>query len=93
MDLYLHHGRATPDQKLDDWGPSGPRLLGVKGIHQTYGNPANVFFESAAACKEAQRLTGWATWDDNALTMAWRDDCVHVTGPEGEAFYGDWGLM
>lgn len=101
MDLYIHHGRKSPDEKLDNWGPQGPRLKGVKGIHQTYGNPANVFFVDAAAKEEAKRLTGWEEWDDNALTMRWgpgpaptANELVVCKGPDGvEMFYGDWGLM
>ena len=51
-------------------------------------------FVDAAAAKEALRLTGWETWDDNALTMRWVDDCVAIKGPDGvEMFYGDWGIM
>lgn len=93
MELYLHHGRKTPDEALDGWGPNGPRLQGVKGIHQTYGGPVNVFFDSQSAMIEAKRLTGWDPWDDNALTMRWQEDCVHVHGPDGELFCGDWGLI
>jgi len=94
MELYIHHGRKSPDEKLDNWGPEGPRLKGVKGIHQTYGNPANVFFDDAAAQQEAKRLTGWEEWDENALTMRWSEDYVLIKGPDGvEMFYGDWGLM
>ena len=94
MELYLHHGRKTTDEAMDDWGHDGPRLHGVKGIHQTYGCPSNVFFLDRSAMIEAKRLTGWEKWDDNALTMRWKDDCVHVRNPDGsEAFFGDWGLM
>lgn len=94
MELYLHHGRAKPEQAMEEWGPSGPRLQGVKGIHQTYGNPVNVFFVSVAAKEEARRLTGWDPWDSHALTMRWEQDCVHVADATGTAvLYGDWGLM
>lgn len=94
MELYLHHGRKTPGEALEDWGPSGPRLVGVIGIHQTYGNAANVFFVDGAACEAAHKMTGWETWDENALTMRWEEDCVVVIGADGvKMFYGDWGLM
>lgn len=94
MELYLKHGRASLDKDMSDWGTEGPRLKGVKGIHQTYGAPANVFFDTSAAQKEAQRLTCWPAWDDNALTMVWESDCIVVHGADGQQmFYGDWGLM
>lgn len=93
MELYLQR-RKVPDEELKNWGPIGPRLSGVKGIHQTYGNAANVVFEDAAARDEARRLTGWEVWDDCALTMRWHEDYVVVRGPDGaETFFGDWGLI
>lgn len=94
MELYLHHGRKTPDEQLDDWGPNGPRLAGVKGIHQTYGNAANVHFDDQPAADEARRLTGWDAFDASALTMRWQEELVHVKGPDGTVMlYGDWGIM
>lgn len=94
MELYLSHGRKTPDESLEDWGPEGPRLQGVKGCHQTYGGPANIHFVDRASVVHAQRLTGWEEWDPTALTMRWSDDTVHVKGPDGvEMFYGDWGII
>jgi hypothetical protein len=95
MELYLHHGRDKPDQTMNDWGPNGPRLQGVVGIHQTYGNPANVFFESPQACETARLLTGWENFEDKALTMAWEDDLIRVLPPGAPAavYYGDWGIM
>jgi hypothetical protein len=93
MDLYLQHGRKTPDERLEDWGSEGPRLKGVAGIHQTYGNAANVHFTDRAAMLEAQRLTGWEEWDDNALTMKWHEDMVLCVCDGVASYYGDWGLM
>lgn len=94
MELYLKHGRKNLLDEMNDWGPEGPRLQGVKGIHQTYGTPANVFFDTPAASQEAQRLTGWHRWEDDALTMVWKEDCIAVKGPDGdEMFFGDWGLI
>lgn len=94
MELYLKHGRPTADHDMSDWGTEGPRLQDVKGIHQTYGTAANVFFDTATAMAEAHRLTGWPQWDDKALTMVWEEDCVVVVGPDGaKVLHGDWGLM
>lgn len=94
MELYLSHGRKTPGETLQDWGPEGPRLQGVKGCHQTYDTAINIYFVDEASRVEAQRLTGWEEWDPTALVLRWREDMVHVKGPDGvEMFYGDWGLI
>lgn len=93
FDLYLHHGRKTPDEELEDWGPEGPRLKDVIGIHQTYGNAANVFFKDAPAKQAAQQLTGWEEWEPNALTMRWQDDMVAVKTDTSTMYFGDWGII
>lgn len=96
MELYLHHGRKTVDESLDDWGPNGPTLKGVKGIHQTYGNGPNVFFKSRNYMILAKALTGWEEWDDNALTMRWapnNEGLVEVRDGSNTIFYGDWGII
>jgi hypothetical protein len=93
LNMYIHQGRRTPDESLGDWGPDGPTLSGITGLHQTYGGAANVYFTARAAMLEAQRLTGWEECDNNGLTMRWQDDCVVVDEPgKPRMFYGDWGL-
>lgn len=89
MELYLHHGRKTADEELEDWGFDGPRLQGVTGIHVTYLTHYSVHFESAEACATAQALTGWDRWDVNALRMLFEDDLVKTK----DGLFGDWGLM
>lgn len=95
LELYTHHGRTTPDESLNDWGPNGPRLRGVAGFHETYRTTTVVYFESAEACEAARLATGWQEWDENALEMQFADDLLFVPAiPEGEArYFGDWGLM
>ena len=94
MRLYLLHGRHKPDDELQDWGFDGPKLEGVEGIHQTYGNPINVHFKTEADCKHARAITGWIELDRTTLTMLWDDDMVLIQPEFGEeAFFGDWGLM
>jgi len=106
LELYLIHGRDTAERELEDWGPDGPRLQGVIGLHQTYGNGARVVFASRAAKEAARELTGWESVDDDTLQMRWEDDLVAIAGvvaprhvfAEGEEpapvrLYGDWGLM
>lgn len=93
LNLYLRHGRKDPAENLDDWGPDGATIKNVVGIHQTYGNGANVFFTDQAAAQEAKRLTGWEEWDGHALTMKWCADMVEVTKDGNTMFFGDWGLI
>lgn len=95
LELYLIHGRLRPEQDMEDWGTDGPRLKGVTGIHQTYGSPANIVFTDKAAADEAQRITGWAFWDENMLTMKWEGDLVvcYDAKTQTTTYYGDWGIM
>jgi hypothetical protein len=88
VELYLKHGRDDPAQDLDDWGFDGPRLQNCTGIHQTYGTPANIFFQTEQDRDAARALTGWEVWDQNGLTVRWQDDLVVANGK----FYGDWGI-
>lgn len=92
FELYLSHGRKDIEQAMDDWGFDGPRLQGVTGLHQTYGDNQRVVFESVEACKAAQALTGWESWDDDQLTMRWEQDLVRTDSADGASFFGDWGL-
>lgn len=94
MKLYLQHGRATLDEALDDWGPEGPTLEGVKGIHQTYGTSVKVYFETPEAHGDAWKKTKWRIWEDNiSLEMEWEQDLVAITMPDGKRMYfGDWGI-
>jgi hypothetical protein len=34
--LYLTHGRTTPDEHLQDWGPDGPVFGPFDWVHTTY---------------------------------------------------------
>jgi len=86
--LLILHGRKSPDENLDDWGPDGPTVYGIDAIHWTYGN-ANVFFESEEAAEIAQRLTGWETFDEKALSMRFHGDLLVVNG----MYYGDWEIQ
>jgi hypothetical protein len=93
LDLYLQHGRHSPEESPQDWGFDGPRLKGVKGIHQTYGNAINVFFVDRSTMLLAKALTGCDEWVSDALVMRWHGDLVHVNDESGPNYYGDWGLM
>ncbi|MBR1173877.1 hypothetical protein JQ617_07920 [Bradyrhizobium sp. KB893862 SZCCT0404] len=92
FELYLIHGRNNPEQSMDNWGFDGPRLQGVTGLHQTYGNAARVVFADDAAMEAARALTGWDVWDECQLEMRWHDDMVVTNTTDGPSYYGDWGI-
>lgn len=37
MQLYLFHGRKTPDEHLQDWGFDGPTINEITSLTGTYG--------------------------------------------------------
>ena len=92
LELYLIHGRDTAERELEDWGPDGPRLQGVIGLHQTYGNGARVVFASRAAKEAARELTGWESVAI-AGVVAPRHVFAEGEEPAPVRLYGDWGLM
>ena len=83
---------------VDDWGFEGRRLSGVIGFHCTYGPHGhfNLYFEDDRAAKEAQRVTGWDEWEDNALTVRFSPeyDQVRIDDPAFGIphYFGDWGI-
>ena len=40
--LYLFHGRATPDQDMNDWGAAGPASGPLSYVHTTYGSEVKI---------------------------------------------------
>jgi len=44
LSLNLFHGRATPDEELDDWGSDGPVLGPFSFIQVTYGSHIKLGF-------------------------------------------------
>lgn len=94
MQLVLYHGRKKPDENLEDWGEQGPVLFGVTGLHQTYGNPAHIFFKTKELRQHAQAITNWRQWDELGLQMKWCDDMVECGDEYGPImYYGDWELQ
>lgn len=64
MKLYLSllHGRKTPDEELDDWGPDGPIFGPLKYVHTTYGDTVRFEFETTPPGGD-----GWLTVHDGTL--------------------------
>ena len=40
--LYLFHGRATPDEDVEDWGCEGPAIGPLDYVHTTYGSEVKI---------------------------------------------------
>lgn len=92
--LQLLHGRDDPDEDMDDWGFSGPKIGPFDWAHFTYNNAPNL---------------GWGKWGDGNNGEVWLlhsftpdacflmppnslcrcDDMLYWNG----AFYGDWELV
>lgn len=93
LDLYLQHGRRSPEDNLEDWGFDGPRLPNVVGIHETYRCTLRILFADAESAKHAQRATGWQLWDDCELEATIADDMLSCDYRGSRAYFGDWGLI
>lgn len=88
MKLYLFHGRATPDEELDDWGFDGPVLQGVDYVHSTYGT-LTVGFKEQHHADFAHHTTGWDWSDGKVLEMRYRGDLVETK----QGFFGDFEIQ
>lgn len=81
MMLYLGHGREDPNAQMDGWGFDGPALTGVDSFEQMYGDTYTVGFSTVEAKNEAQRLTGWPTWDAKVLEVPNADGLIVTNEP------------
>ncbi len=93
FDLYIHHGRKSPDEELDNWGENGPRLRNCIGIHCTYLR-TYAYFATQLDRDLAALRTGWETWEETSLVMKYHDDLLVARFEDGTiGYFGDWGLM
>jgi hypothetical protein len=89
-DLYIQHGRRTPD--LEDWGDDAPTLRNCVGIHFTYGMP-RAYFASERDTNAAHASTGWERWDNCCLLMRFHEDMLIAHFADGSVgYFADWGL-
>jgi len=94
LQLRLFHGRADPDEDMDDWGFDGPIIRDIVAIHFTYMSDVNVFFASPGACLMAYYATGWERFDDVALNMKFYDGLVRLEHSDNTLeYYGDWEIQ
>lgn len=93
LDLYMSHGRRDPAEEMPDWGFDGPRLSNVIGIHETYRTTLRVIFADAESAKQAQRATGWDSWDTCELEAQIASDMLACDHRGDRAYFGDWGLI
>jgi hypothetical protein len=54
--LKLMHGRATPDQQMNDWGFDGPILGPFEAVHFTYTTHVRCFPKGSDGDAEALEL-------------------------------------
>jgi hypothetical protein len=101
FELYMGHGRKTPDQQLSvgdlaavaSTEMDGPRLQGVISCSQMIGEPVTIEFADRTTMLEAKRLTGWDQYDDRSLIMRCHGNFVHcVCDGVATMYYGAWGL-
>lgn len=100
LTMTLFHGRSPADaRELDPenarggWGFDGPVLVGVIGLHATYGiSTVRIEFIDEAHTEAARAATGWEVWDENQLLVAWHEDLIRTCEADGFAYYGDWSL-
>jgi hypothetical protein len=93
--LFLYHGRKSPDEQPEDWGPEGPTILGVDSIHVTYLQSFYFRFIDWASFQAAITATGWEVWDASELCLraTVEDDLVRARFPDGsDGWFGDWSL-
>lgn len=90
MELRLTHGRNDPNEDMEDWGFDGPTLLNVKSVQQMYVHRFVVTFTTDAARDEAQRATGWPTWEDKSLEMLRFNDLIEAhEADRAPQYFGD----
>lgn len=87
MQLYLFHGRKTPDEHLQDWGFDGPTINEITSLTGTYGE-MYVHFENEQHLYKAQKQTGWDLFGDFALAVRFQEDLVQTI----DGYFGDWDL-
>lgn len=78
---------------MDDWGFNGPSLLDVDSFEQMYGETYTVGFATVEAKNEAQRSTGWPTWDDKVLEAPNVNGLIKTNEPgKPTRYYADFFL-
>lgn len=78
---------------MDEWGFNGPSLSGVDSFEQMYGETYTVGFITMEAKNEAQRCTGWPTWDDKVLEAPNIDGLIMTNEPgKPTRYYADFFL-
>lgn len=78
--LGLFHGRATPNETMNDWGLNGPTIGPLEWCHTTYTTEIRLEFEAA---EDAKRYFGRASRN---VEMQIQFDMLVFQGN----FFGDW---
>ena len=81
--LGLFHGRNAPNERMDDWGFTGPTIGPLRWCHTTYATEIKIEFESPA---DASRYFGQ---DQVNCEIAIAEDLILFDGK----YYGDWTVF
>ena len=86
--LYLFHGRATPDEDVEDWGCEGPAIGPLDYVHTTYGSEVKIRGAKAVLEKffPNSEIHFHDGYGEHAIQLA--GDCLPYDGK----FYGDWSI-
>lgn len=63
--LYLFHGRATPDEDVEDWGCEGPAIGPLDYVHTTYGSEDEALDDIDMDAEEVGETDGDAERDES----------------------------
>jgi hypothetical protein len=95
--LRLYHGRATPDEQLEDWGSEGPVIGPLEYVHTTY--MCDVKFAAAPAVMDRFFPEVIQSWRDAGYSNAdgptcdWQFSIVNDLIEYRGTFYGDWSVF
>lgn len=77
--LKLLHGRMTPYEQLDTWGPDGPWIGPLRWVHVTYMSGVNLCFtDGKELVATSMEHEGFGVFDD----------LLFYDG----VYYGDWEI-
>ena len=95
--LRLYHGRATPDEQMEDWGSDGPVIGPLGSIHVTY--MCHLKFAAAPDVMERFFPEVMAQWQASGVSNGhgplcdWQFHVIDDLIEYGGILYGDWSTF
>ncbi|MBT2245899.1 hypothetical protein JQK15_20515 [Sphingobium sp. BHU LFT2] len=95
--LRLYHGRATPDEQMEDWGSDGPVIGPLASIHVTY--TCHLKFAAAPDVMERFFPEVMAQWQASGVSNGhgplcdWQFNVIDDLIEYGGILYGDWSTF